>query len=56
MTQNYIRPITSAIHDVKKMASNAEWEGDQEQADILWKRYDELLKRCRAGEKYEVMF
>lgn len=56
MTQNYIRPITSAIHDVKKMASDAEWEGNQKQADILWKRYDELLKLSRDGEKYEVMF
>lgn len=56
MTQHYVRPIKSALDEVKKRASNAEWEGNQEQANILWKRYDDLLKRCRNGEMYEVMF
>ena len=51
-----VRALTDVMRETRKAAADADWDGDTELAERLWRQYEDQKRRHLNGELYEVPF
>ena len=52
----YVRPLSQTLKEAIKAAQEAEWNGEIEEAHLLWRVVNTLQERFDAGEMYDPHF